>query len=67
MTDRSIQVWIVLQFGHEHDIPVKVWDDKRRAELHAKRLEETKETRKLPADFLGYRVQMVPMVTRLRP
>lgn len=68
MSDRSIQVWVVEEFGYEYAAPLKVWDCKKRAEQHVKRLTETlSERRTRPPDFLGYRSVRVPMtLTRER-
>ena len=63
MGDRSIQVWVVEEYGHEYSTPVKVWDSKKRAEQHVKRLTETLNERGArPPDFLGYRTVRVPMI-----
>lgn len=62
MGDRSIQVWIVCATGYEYTAPIKVWNNKKRAYQHKKRLEETEDMRDLGVDFTGYAVIQVPMI-----
>ena len=62
MSDKSIKVWIVQEYGYEYDKPIKVWNNKKRAYQHAKRLEETKDTRQVGIGFCGYEVVEVPMI-----
>ena len=66
MTDRSIQVWIVGEEGHEYTRPIKVWDNRQRADYHASRLEETRDRRVLPPDFLRYSVIPCPMIQEVK-
>jgi len=66
MADRSIQVWIVCEEGYEYTRPIKVWDNRRRADYHARRLEETRDRRALPPDFLRYSVIPCPMIQEVQ-
>lgn len=58
---KSVCVWLVSEIGWEYSKPIKVWQTKQEAELHMKRLEETKDSRSLGIGFLNYHIERVPM------